>query len=168
MEKKEYIINGLMRDCRDSIADALELPPSCSNLLSHWYFHLLKTWSIRKWTGPCCQLMEDTSPGISHPIRALSGYLGPGQFNTLRPRKNYHHLAEQIFKMIYFLKWKLVQIILKFLPKVLLVIKSYLVLVMAWHWLGDITWTSVDCWSRSMMQHSITGPQWVKDAFLSV
>ena len=59
--------------------------------------------------------------------------------NTLRPRQNEHHFADDIFKCIFFNKdeWTLPRILLKFVPKVRINNIPALVQIMAWRRPGD-------------------------------
>ena len=60
-------------------------------------------------------------------------------YNTLRPRQNGQHFADDIFKCIFFFEnvWILIKILLKFVPKVRINNIPALVQIMAWCRPGD-------------------------------
>ena len=53
----------------------------------------------------------------------LAPISSPGQFNTLRPRRNEQHIADDIFKRIFLNEnvWISIKISLKFVPKGLII-----------------------------------------------
>ena len=59
--------------------------------------------------------------------------------NTLRPRQNGHHFADDIFKCIFLNEnvWIPIKISLKFVPKIPINNIPALVQIMAWRWQGD-------------------------------
>ena len=84
--------------------------------------------------------------------------------NSLRPRQNKCHFADDIFKWI-FLNWNeliSVKISLKFIPKGQINSIPALVQIMAWHRPGDKS-LSEPMMIISLMHISITQPQWVKE-----
>ena len=64
---------------------------------------------------------------------------GKGMFNTLKPRQNCHHFADDIFKCTFFKgnAWISLDISLKFVPKVRINNIPALVQIMAWRRPGD-------------------------------
>ena len=82
--------------------------------------------------------------------------------NTLRPRWNGHHFADDIFKCIYMNEIFFISIStsLKFVPKGPIDNKSALVQVMAWRWPGAKPLS--EPMMASLWTHTcITQPQWV-------
>ena len=84
-------------------------------------------------------------------------------FNTLRPRQNYRHFPDDIFKCIFFNEnvWISIEISLRFVPKCHINNIPALVQIMAWHRPG------VKPLSEPMMVSSLTHicvsrPRWVK------
>ena len=85
-------------------------------------------------------------------------------FNTLRPRQNGRHFADDIFKWIFFNEnvWISLKISLKFVPKVRINNIPALVQIMAWHRpLSKPTMVSL------VMHIRVTQPQWVKLHYLN-
>ena len=85
-------------------------------------------------------------------------------FNTLRPRQNGCHFADDVFKGIFF-NGNItipIKISLKFVPKGLINNIPALVLIMAWRRPGDKP-LSEPMLVRSLTHICITRPQWVKD-----
>ena len=88
---------------------------------------------------------------------------GNKELNTLRPRQNGHHFADDTFKPI-FLNENIrisIKIWLKFVPKVPINNIPALVQIMAWHWPGDkpLSEPMMVC---LLTYICITRPQWVK------
>ena len=84
-------------------------------------------------------------------------------FNTLRPRRNGQHFADDIFKRIFFNEnaWISIEIPLKFVPKGPIYNIPALVQIMAWRRPGDkpLSEPMMD----SLPTHiCVTRPQWVK------
>ena len=77
-------------------------------------------------------------------------------FNSLKPRRNRCHFADDIFK------WVLLKISLKFVPKVRINNIPALVQFMAWRWPGDKP-LSEPMMVRLPTHICVTRPQWVKD-----
>ena len=83
-------------------------------------------------------------------------------FNTLRPRQNGRHFADDIFKCIFLNEnaGSLLKISLKFIPKVLINNIPALVQIMAWRRPGDKPLS--EPMMVSLLTHiCVTGPQWV-------
>ena len=78
-------------------------------------------------------------------------------FNTLRPRQNGHHFADDSFKCIFMNEeiCNLIQNSLKFVPSIPIDNKSALVQIMAWR-----QW-----WPSLLMHICVTRLQWVKELF---
>ena len=84
-------------------------------------------------------------------------------FNTLRPRQNGRHSADDIITCIFLNKniWILIKISLKFVPKGPINNIPALVQIMAWHRPGDKP--LFDQMLVSLLTHMcVTRPQWVK------
>ena len=84
-------------------------------------------------------------------------------FNTLRPRQNRRHFADDILKCIFLNEnaWISLKISLKFVPKVRINNIPALVQIMAWRWPGDKPLS--EPMMVSLLTHiCITRPQWVK------
>ena len=83
-------------------------------------------------------------------------------FNTLRPRQDGRHFADDIFKCIFFNEnvWIPIKISLKFVPKGPINNIPALVQIMAWHAPGDKPLS--EPMVVSLPTHiSVTRPQWV-------
>ena len=85
------------------------------------------------------------------------------KLNTLRPRQNGRHFADDTFKPIFLNETIriLIKISLKFVPKGLINNIPALVLIMAWHRPGDKP-LSEAMLVRSLKHICVTRPQWVK------
>ena len=83
--------------------------------------------------------------------------------NTLRPRQNYRHFTDDIFKYIFLTEyvWSSLKISLKFVPKVSINNIPALVQIMVWHWPGDQP-LSEPMMVKLMMHICIKWPQWFK------
>ena len=84
-------------------------------------------------------------------------------FNTLRPRRNEQHFADDIFKRIFFNEnvWISLKISLKFVPKGPIINIPALVQIMAWRRSGDKPLS--EPMMASLPTHiCVTRPQWVK------
>ena len=84
-------------------------------------------------------------------------------FNTLRPRRNEQHFADDILKRIFFNEnvWISIKISLKFVPKGLINNIPALVQIMAWRRSGDKPLS--EPMMVSLPTHiCVTRPQWVK------
>ena len=98
-----------------------------------------------------------------------SHFMSPGvpktliYFNTLRPRQNGPHFADDIFKCIFLNEnvWISLTISLKFVPKVWIDNSPALVQIMAWHRSGDKP--LFEPMMVGLLMHiCVTRPQWVK------
>ena len=84
--------------------------------------------------------------------------------NTLRPRQNGRHFADDIFKRIFLNEniWILINISLKFVPKDSINNIPALVQIMAWRRPGDKPLS--EPMMVSLLTHiCVTGPQWVNE-----
>ena len=91
-------------------------------------------------------------------------YIWPLILNTLRPRRNEQHFAEDIFKRIFFNEnvWILIQISLKFVPNGPINNIPALVKIMSWRRSGDKPLS--EPMMVSLPTHiCVTRPQWVKE-----
>ena len=95
--------------------------------------------------------------------KASTAMVSTRRVNTLRPRQNGRHFADDIFKCIFLNEnvWIAIRISLKFVPKVLINNITSLVQIMAWRRPGNKPF------SEPMMIHlrthiCVTRPQWVK------
>ena len=89
--------------------------------------------------------------------------MGHGQhLNTLRPRRNEQHFADDIFKLIFFNEnvWISIKISLKFVPKGPINNIPALVQIMAWRRPGNKP-LSEPMMVRSTTHICVTGPQWI-------
>ena len=89
-------------------------------------------------------------------------------FNTLRPRQNGRHFADDIFKRILFNEnvWILIKISLKFVPKGPINKIPALFQIMAWRRPGDKPLS--EAMLVSLLTHKcVTRPQWVKSLWSS-
>ena len=84
-------------------------------------------------------------------------------FNTLRPRQNGRHFADDIFKCIFLNEniWIPIKISLKFVPKGSINNIPALVQIMAWRRLGDKP-LSEPMMVRLPTHICVTRPQWVR------
>ena len=99
-------------------------------------------------------------PTMHHFVAELCivGYL----FNSLRPRRNRHHFADNIFKCIFLNEnvWILLKSSLKFAPRGPIIDYPALVQIMAWRRPGHKP-LSEPMMVRLLMHICITKPQWV-------
>ena len=92
-------------------------------------------------------------------------YLQNSIFNTLRPKQNRRHFADDILKCIFFNEnaWISLKISLKFVPMVRINNIPALVQIMAWRRSGDKPLS--EPMMVSLLTHiCVTRPQWVKQA----
>ena len=84
--------------------------------------------------------------------------------NSLRPRQNGRHFADDIFKCIFFNEnvWIFIKISLKFVPRGPINNIPALVQIMAWRRPGDKP-LSETMMVRSLTHICVTRPQWVKE-----
>ena len=87
----------------------------------------------------------------------------PQWVNTLRPRRNRRHFADDISKCIFMHEnvWISIETSLKFVPKGPIKNIPGLVQIMAWRWLGDKP-LSEPMMVRLLTHICVTRPQWVK------
>ena len=89
-------------------------------------------------------------------------------FDTLRPRRNEQHFADDIFKRIFFNEnvWSSIKISLKFVPKGPITNILALVQIMAWRRSGDKPLS--EPMMVSLLTHIyVTRPQWVNSLWPS-
>ena len=88
-----------------------------------------------------------------------------GVFNTLRPRDNGRHFADNIFKRIFFNEnvWISIKVPLKFVPKGLINNIPALVQITA-----PFRWQVIIWMLISMTHICVTRPQWVKSGFKGI
>ena len=108
------------------------------------------------------------SPQNSIMLNVFVQWYNVGSFsslNTLRPRRNGRHFADDIFKRIFLNEniWILIKISLKFVPKGSINNIPALVQIMAWRRPGDKpVWLSEPMMVHSPTHICVTRPQWVK------
>ena len=110
-----------------------------------------------------CWVLTGSDSGLS-PDRRENFYLNQWWLiNTLRPRRNEPHLADDIFKRIFFNEnvWISIKISLKFVPKGPINNIPALVQIMAWRRSGDKP-LSEPVMVSSPTHICVTRPQWVK------
>ena len=93
----------------------------------------------------------------------LSSVVWLASFNTLRPRQNGRHFADDVFKCIFLNEnvWISIKISLKFVPKGPINNIPSLVQIMAWRRSGDKPLSEATM--ESLLTHiCVTRPQWVK------
>ena len=148
-----------MQDCSISIANALEILQSCTEP-SKYHF---SSASIYIWYIEVVRHIEE-SVSWNWFRKSLVHCSSPSSpLNTLRPRQNEQHFADDIFKRIFFNEnfWILIKISLKFVPKGPINNIPAFVQIMAWRRSGDKPL------SERMMANlpthiCVTRPQWVK------
>ena len=129
---------------------------------------ILFGWRQTNSTVPWGQLISHDFPhegrGIVHSSNLLSGNVSIRQSgDTLRPRQNDCHFADDIFKCIFYGNvWISLKISLKFVPDVRINNIPALVQIMAWHHPGDKPLSEPMMFSLPM-HISITWPQWVNN-----
>ena len=110
---------------------------------------------IRQSTGQVRHVTED--------LHAISYVRRQPHVNTLRPRQNGRHFADDIFKRIFMNENVriLIKLSLKFIPKGPINNIQALVQIMAWRWPGDKPLS--EPMLVSLLTHiCVTRPQWVK------
>ena len=96
------------------------------------------------------------------PLRTLYNISNHTHLNTLRPRQNGRHFADDIFKRIFFNEnvWSSIKISLKFVPKGPINKIPASFQIMAWHCPGDKPLS--EAMLVSLLTHKcVTRPQWV-------
>ena len=129
----------------------------CAVCLSIFLCRLGYYWNkICAWTLPNLAFMALCTRWPHCPLLWMS------LINTLRPRQNCHHFADDIFKCIFFSEnvWFSFKISLKFVPKVRINNISALVQTMAWCRPGDKP-LSEPMVVMLLTHIGITRPQWV-------
>ena len=113
---------------------------------------------INEWMN--VRLIFNMHPHATHPFLYFD--TSHRHINTLRPRQDGRHFAEDTFKRVFLNEniRILIKISLKFVSKGLINNIPALVLIMAWHWPGDKP-LSEPMMVRSLMHICITRPQWV-------
>ena len=93
----------------------------------------------------------------------------PCMFNTLRPRRNEQHFADDIFKRIFFNEnvWISIKISQRFVPKGPINNIPVLVQIMAWRRSGDKP-LSEPMMVRLLTHICVARPQWVKGVFTQI
>ena len=105
---------------------------------------------------------------LIHASLGLNELIGPREsdcyFNTLRPRQNGRHFADDIFKCIFLNEnvWISIKVSLKFVPNGLINNMPALVQIMAWRRSGDKSLS--ESMMLSLPTHiCVPRPQWVKN-----
>ena len=109
------------------------------------------------------QIHNGATLHVAYPILSIPCLLMPWRLNTLRPRRNRHHFADDIFKCIFVNEsvWILLIISLKFVPKFQINNIPALVQIMVWRRPGDKPLSG--SMMISLLTHiCVTRPQWVK------
>ena len=111
----------------------------------------------------CLAKKSESCLGANVEVVCLLSVRTPIELNTLRPRQNGRHFADEIFKRILFNEnvWISLTISLKFVPKVRINNFPALVPIMVWCRPGDkpISEATMAC----LLTHiCVTRPQWVK------
>ena len=90
-------------------------------------------------------------------------------FNTLRPRQNGRHFADDMFKCIFLNEnvWIPIEISLTFVPKGSINNNPALFQIMAWRRPGDKP-LSEPMINSSLTHICVTRPQWVNDAYVDI
>ena len=120
-------------------------------------FHHSRSSYSWRWKSQLCAIYINRLTGKSYKQSTL---------NTLKPRQNGHHFADNLFKGFFLNQnvWIAIKIPLKFLPKGTINNISALVQIMAWHHAGN------KLLSEAMMVRlptyiCSTWPQWVNSLF---
>ena len=109
-------------------------------------------------------IYHPTNPGRHLNIKTPSYQYRDSHVNTLRPRQNGRHFADDIFKWIFLNKnlWIPIKISLTFVPQGPINNIPALVQIMAWHRPGDKPLS--EAMMFRLLTHICVGqPQWVKD-----
>ena len=122
--------------------------------MAHLFDSALYTLETESLVKLLCQLCPATSPAIWQDF-----------INTLRPRQNRRHFADDVFKYIFLNEnaQTSLKISLKFVPKVRINNISALVQIMAWRRPGDKP-LSEPMMVNLLTHICVTRPQWVKTA----
>ena len=124
---------------------------SLCQYLDRWYYgrHIATYW-IYRISGPLSSTRKDVSQVVA--------------FNTLRPRQNGRHFADDIFECIFLNEnvWISLEISLKFVHDVRINNIPVLVQIMAWRRPGDKPLS--ESMMVSLLTHiCVTRPQWIND-----
>ena len=140
---------------RGCVQPLWESPTASENQSMYmWY-----PWHI---VGYLCRVLQFHKPERNCEA-VLNHMLSIHHFNTLRPRPNEQHFADNIFKCIFFNEnvWISIKISLKFVPKAPINNIPALVQIMAWRRPGDKPIS--EPMMVSLLTHiCVTRPQWVK------
>ena len=124
-------------------------------------------WVVKTVRGVAqCTLLDHSGSGLLFGSRETIGADLVGQswsINTLRPRQNGRHFADDVFKCIFLNEnvWILLKISLKFVPQGPINNIPSLVQIMAWRRPGDKL--SSEPMMVCLLTHiCVTRPQWVK------
>ena len=119
------------------------------------------------WTAYFCCVLLWFGIGWFYPHPPGTPHCHRGNLNTLRPRQNGRHFADDICKCIFLSEnlWSSLRNSLKFVPKVRINNITALVQIMAWRRSGDKP-LSEPMVTSSLTHICVTRPQWVK--FVSV
>ena len=113
------------------------------------------------------KMLRSTKAWVAVPAVALIGrYPVKACVNSLRPRPNRRHFADDIFKCIFLNEniWIPIEISLKFVPKGPINNIPALVQIMAWRRSGDKPLS--EPMMVSLLTHiCVTRPQWVKEVY---
>ena len=152
---------------------AITIPLYCMNP----GFHVLARQGQGCWEMYKCYTIIQTSLDIDallsrqtgiHPYQHVKMGFYDGWFhcvpNTLRPRRNWRHFADDILKWIFLNEnvWIPIEISLKFVPQCPINNIPALVQIMAWRRPGDKP-LSGQMMVRLPTHICVTRPQWVKD-----
>ena len=144
------------------MASILYLPQCVNKFYTAWYsqsVHLLNWSCPLTWcNGTLSKLVQVMACGLMAPSRSL---------NTLRPRQNGRHFADDTFKRIFMNENARISIniSLKFVPKGLTSNIPALVQIMAWRRPGDKP-LSEPMMINLLPHKCVTRPQWVNQGGL--
>ena len=120
-----------------------------------------REWPVKFWSKLIYSIQEEYA--FQHVVCKMAAILSRSKWlNTLRPRQNRRHFADNIFKCILLNEnvWIALRISLKFVPKVRIINMPSLVQIMAWCRPGDKPLSEPVV--ISLPTHiCVTRPQWV-------
>ena len=144
---------------------------------SQWY-NMEQTWNLLQSLHICSMLtlkkiylikrfpnhspVSDNHESTKGTYQLLTDCLLETHLNTLRPRQNGRHFANNLLKCIFLSEnvWDTIKISLKFVPKGPIDNIPVLVQIMAWCWSGDKLLS--ETMMVSLLMHiCVTRPQWV-------
>ena len=142
------------------------ISPLQLQLTAHFRYHQLIAWqNIQTWIHSIVlmQLYVVPMAVFEHIIMPAPSTCLSRSFNTLRPRQNGRHFADDSFKCIFLNEnvWIPIKISLKFVPKGPINNIPALVQIMAWRRPGDKP-LSETMMVRLLTHICVTRPQWVK------